>query len=118
MRAEGDGIVATILSSRDGPLATYTLHNRKADTSIGPINVRKGDTLDFVVDFRANLNSDDFEWAPTIKVLDAAAKADEPRAWDARKEFAGTPAAPPTPLTAWEQLAQVLLSSNEFLFVD
>jgi hypothetical protein len=116
--AEGDGVVATIVSSRDGPLATYTLHNRKAETRLEPLTVKKGDMLDFVVDFRADLNSDDFEWSPTIKVLDAAAKADEPRAWDARKEFAGTPAAPPAPLNAWEQLAQVLLASNEFLFVD
>ena len=35
-----------------------------------------------------------------------------------KKEFGGIPTNPPVPLNAWEQYAQVLLESNEFLFVD
>ena len=38
------------MSSREGTLATWTLHNRKADHKIEPVPVKEGDTIDFVVD--------------------------------------------------------------------
>jgi hypothetical protein len=114
---EGDGVVATIVSSRDGVVAAYTLHNRSAEAHAEPLHVKQGDTLDFVVDYRANLNYDDFTWSPTIEALDKSADG-KPQAWDAKKEFGGNKPPPPPPLNAWEQLAQVLLESNEFLFVD
>jgi hypothetical protein len=115
----GDGVVATVVSSRDGVLASYTLHNRKAEARLEPVAVKKGDTIDFVVDFRANLHSDDFEWAPVVKAQDGpAAPGATAEAWDARAQFAGAAPAPPVPLNAWEQYAQVLLQANEFLFVD
>jgi hypothetical protein len=37
---------------------------------------------------------------------------------DAQQGFSGSPKTPDAPLTPWEQLAQVLLLSNEFQFVD
>jgi hypothetical protein len=114
---EGDGITASIVSTRDGVLASYTLHNQSAGGGLEPITVKKGDTIDFVVDFRANLNNDDFHWAPTIEALDKS-EAGKSEAWDAQKDFGGNTPPPPAPLNAWEQLAQVLLESNEFLFVD
>jgi hypothetical protein len=114
---EGDGIVASIVSSRDGLLASYTLHNRAAEAGVEPVVVKQGDTIDFVVDYRANLNNDDFYWAPVIEALDKSQDG-KSQSWDAKKEFAGNAPPPPQPLTAWEQLAQVLLESNEFLFVD
>jgi hypothetical protein len=85
--------------------------------------VQTGDTLDFIVDYRANLNSDEFKWAPVITELNAAAAAPGAapvlvKEWDAKRDFRGVdmPALPP--LKPWEQLLQVLLSANEFLFVD
>jgi hypothetical protein len=39
------------------------------------------------------------------------------RTWDAKEEFAG-PKEPAQPLDAWERFAQVLLLSNELMFVD
>src|SRR4051812_36445989 len=47
----GDGVRAFIVSSREGTLASWTLHNRKAEHKIEPVAVKQGDTLDFVVDF-------------------------------------------------------------------
>jgi hypothetical protein len=115
----GDGIVAAVVSSRHGVLTTYRLHNRKADAGVGPVVVKKGDTIDFVVDRGDDLNSDDFLWAPVIKDLNAsAALGDDAKSWDAKNEFAGAPRNAPVALNPWEQLAQVLLESNEFLFVD
>jgi hypothetical protein len=113
----GDGVVAWIVSSRDGVLASYTLHNRKAEARVEPVAVKKGDTIDFVVDYRANLHSDDFYWSPTVKAQDVPAGGTA-ESWDARAQFAGTAPPPPAPLSPWEQYAQVLLQANEFLFVD
>ncbi|HZN64399.1 MAG TPA: DUF1553 domain-containing protein, partial [Tepidisphaeraceae bacterium] len=113
----GDGVVATIVSSRDGVLAGFTLHNRQAEAVLGPVAVKKGDTIDFLVDYRADLNSDDFYWSPLVKGQDANAGATA-EAWDAKSQFAGAAPQPPAPLSPWEQYAQVLLQANEFLFVD
>ena len=62
-----------------------------------------------MVDIGGTLNADQFLWAPVITT--------EGKKWDAKAEFNG-PTPPPQLLTAWEQYAQVLLLSNEFLFVD
>ena len=118
---EGDGINARIVSSRRGSLGSWTVHKNKAEAKIASVEVMKGDTIDFVVDYRANLNNDDFTWAPLIKVVAEMASAtsgDLAVEWNAMKEFSGPPVTPPKPLTAWERYAQVLLQSNEFMFVD
>jgi hypothetical protein len=112
----GDGITARIVSSRAGLLGTWTLHNQKAEAAVARIDVKQGDLLDFLVDFRSNLNSDMFKWSPVITQIDAAAP--KRISWSAKKEFGGPPSAPPAPLSAWEKFAQVLLLSNEFVFVD
>lgn len=111
---EGDGIHAYIISSRAGLLSHWPLHNTNAAVKLEKIEVKTGDTMDFIVDMGATLSHDNFKWAPTIAVA-AAGMSDQ---WDARKEFAGPPPIPPKPLSAWEKYAQVLLLANEFLFVD
>jgi len=118
---EGDGIRGRIVSSRAGQLGSWTLHNDKAEAKIEALEVKAGDTIDFVVDFNSNLNSDDFKWSPVIRAKDEAAGAPSGEymaEWNAKKEFSGPPEPPPQPLSAWEKYAQVLLLSNEFMFVD
>jgi hypothetical protein len=118
---EGDGIRALIVSSRAGQLGSWTLQNKSEKTNVEQIEVQAGDTIDFVVDYQANLNSDDFKWAPVIKRSDASGSegtGEYAKEWNARKEFSGPPEKPPKPLTPWEQYTQVLLLSNEFMFVD
>jgi mono/diheme cytochrome c family protein len=114
--APGDGIRAHIISSRGGLLATWTLHNSQTNAALAWVTLEKGDTLDFVVDIRANLNSDDFKWSPTIKATEPVAGL--PSEWSAKAEFAGPTPPALKPLSPWEKLAQVLLLSNEFVFVD
>ena len=106
----GDGIRCWLISSRHGVLQSAPLHNGRREFDAESIVVKAGDTLDFVVDIRANLNSDQYLWAPVIR--DVAAP---PSTWDAARDFAGPPTAQ---LTPWEQLAQVLLLANELMFVD
>ena len=118
---KGDGVRARVVSNRLGALGSWTVHKNKAETKIESVQVEAGDTLDFVVDYNANLNSDDFAWSPVIKVAGGAtgtAGDDSQKEWNAKKDFSGPPPIPPKPLTPWEQLAQVLLLSNEFVFVD
>ena len=118
---EGDGIRGRIVSSHTGSLGSWTLHNDKAETKIEALEVKMGDTIDFVVDFNANLNSDDFKWAPVIKSKEqptGTSSGEYAGEWNGKKDFSGPPEPPPKPLSAWEKYAQVLLLSNEFMFVD
>jgi len=114
----GDGIRAFIVSSRDGVLGSWTLHNAQTNASLASVTLQKGDTLDFVVDIRANLNSDDFKWSPVITRLGPKEPPSETAVWNAKEEFGGPQPAAMKPLSPWEKLAQVLLLSNEFAFVD
>jgi hypothetical protein len=118
----GDGVRAFISHSRLGQLRTVTVHNSAEDLRVASTAVKAGDTLDFIVDYRANLNSDEFKWSPIITELNTAAAAPGAtvlvKEWDAKKDFRGVEVPALPALKPWEQLVQVLLSANEFLFVD
>ncbi len=119
--AVGDGVRCYIVASRGGLLKSATVFNRKEEMNVESIPFEAGDTLDFVVDLNANLNSEQHLWAPVVREVSMPTSAgvpDEaarPVLWDARRDFSGPP---PVRLTRMEQLAQVLIVSNEFLFVD
>ncbi|MEQ8766698.1 MAG: PSD1 and planctomycete cytochrome C domain-containing protein [Planctomycetota bacterium] len=112
---QGDGFRAHIESSTDGVLAIWSLHQQQAQTSLGPITLPAGATLDFVVDVRDNLGWDEFTWTVSLREVGDASGA-APEAWRSEADFRGP--SPPDPLTALEKLAQVLLLSNELAFVD
>ncbi len=109
----GDGVRGYVLSSRTGALGFWPVCHGKRDMSIPKVELKKGDTLDFVVDSNHSVDSDSFNWAPTIKTLSGGKSV----AWNAREEFSG-PKEPLVPLSPWEKFAQVLLMSNELAFVD
>jgi mono/diheme cytochrome c family protein len=136
---EGDGVQAFIVGSRTGELGRWSVHESQAETTVERVAVKKGDTIDFIVDPRENPNSDSFTWAPVVRLLsDPRATANDnrlapgaarqagaatpgagaPTEWNANTEFGGPAPEPPKPLNAWEKYAQVLLMTNEFLFVD
>jgi hypothetical protein len=69
--------------------------------------------VDLVVDCRANPNFDGFSWDVEIRREPSA--ADQPNRWPSAEGFYG-PAS--QQLGPWTRLAQVLLISNEFMFVD
>jgi hypothetical protein len=115
--AAGNGIRCWIFSSRDGMLASLPLHNQRQQMNVESVVLRKGDTLDFVVDVNADLNSDQYLWSPAIRAVSGMPESAGAtlRGWEAERDFFG-----PTPalLNRWEQLAQVLLIANELMFVD
>jgi hypothetical protein len=87
-----------------------------AETEIKEVSVKEGDTIDFVVDCRADAFGDEFTWAPSVTLLCRDNHGNPTEIVSASaKEFHGPPA--PT-LSAWEQFALVILQSNEFVFVD
>jgi Protein of unknown function (DUF1553)/Protein of unknown function (DUF1549)/Planctomycete cytochrome C len=105
---EGDGVRGRIVSSRSGLAGSWKVHNSKADTSVR-IRVEAGDTIDFIVDCIGEESNDSFLWSPIIKLGEVT--------WDADRDFGG-PRSPTVAASRWEQLAQVLLLSNEFVFID
>jgi hypothetical protein len=105
----GDGVRAWIVSSRHGELKAAKAHHSKADLTLEAIELKAGDTLDFIVDIGAVLNSDQFLWAPVVSGGGTT--------WNAKDDFNG-PKPQPVRLEPWQQYAQVLLLSNEFAFID
>jgi hypothetical protein len=107
-----DGIRARVVSSRAGQLGLWSVANKTAEANIKDVEVKSGDTIDFVVDCGATASGDEFTWAPTINLV----RQVKPEIVSASaKEFRGPPA---LTLLPWEQFALVMLQSNEFVFVD
>lgn len=113
----GDGVRGYVLSSRAGALGFWPVHKGKRDMNIPKAEVKKGDTIDFVVDSHATLDSDTFQWAPVLKTIAPGNSSAREEVWRAKEDFSG-PKEPIVPLNAWEKYAQVLLMSNELAFVD
>jgi len=120
---QGDGVRARLLTSRDGLLGQWIVYNKSAETRVNDVHVKAGDTIDFLVDCgrAGSVDSDQFTWKVTITNIptEGIAAKDAPGGiWNSVEEFTGPAAKPVAPLTPWEKLAQVLLESNEFAFVD
>ncbi|MBN8246825.1 MAG: PSD1 domain-containing protein [Verrucomicrobia bacterium] len=112
----GDGVLGRVISSRTGSLGTWEVHHGRRSTEVETLEVQTGDALDFVVEPRADENSDSFEWRVDLTRLDPA-PVGAAASWNSRRDFSGPrPTVPP--LDAWQEFAQVLLSANEFVFVD
>ncbi|MEO1617467.1 MAG: DUF1553 domain-containing protein [Planctomycetota bacterium] len=77
-------------------------------------SVKAGQTVDFVVDPLGNSNSDGYRWTVLVEQRDAS-KKEVVRSWRSAQDFAPPP---PPAMSPWEQAAQALMMTNEFLFVD
>ncbi len=115
----GDGVLGRIVSSRSGQLGNWDVFHRQQSTDVAEVEVHRGDTLDFVIEPKADENTDSFEWAPKIRYLRTIpeGRSLNIRDWQARRDFSG-PQDFPAGLSLWAQYAQVLLTANEFVFVD
>lgn len=113
----GDGIRAFIGHNRQGQLRAATVHGSEAVMSVDELAMKAGDTLDFVVDIGGGLNSDQFLWAPQIHLSGMAGSGGDipEKKWDASGDFTVSNV---SKLDPWEQLVQVLMLANEFVFVD
>ena len=114
--AAGDGVRASLLVGKQGRIKTADVHHRTEPFEVERVDLAAGDTIDFIVDVREQLNHDEFLWAPVIEEILPAGAAAAAERWAAQEDFVAT--APLQQLKPWEQLALVLLLSNEFAFVD
>jgi hypothetical protein len=110
----GDGVRGRLVSSRGGLLGEWVARHGTLDTNAKTIPAKRGDTLDFVTDCRENPSHDSFHWRVTIRQLEGA--DDQPAAeWKSESGFHGPQA---EPLGPWQRLAQTLMLTNEFMFLD
>jgi mono/diheme cytochrome c family protein len=111
-KQEGDGVRATIVSSTGSVLASATVHKSHTAIKQAPVHMKAGETLDFVVDIGGTLSHDEFAWEITIA---SHGEANGGPSWNSARDFLGPTS---VQLDPWAQLAQVLFSANEFVFVD
>jgi hypothetical protein len=104
----GDGVAAGIIV-KGSILVSAHVHHAEATLDYKPISLKVGETIDFVVDMRENLNHEEFDWQ--VDIADTASSEN----WDSKRDFFGQRS---NALDSWAQLAQVLITSNEFLFID
>ena len=104
-----------------GEAGEWKVLTGSAETKAEKLKLKKGEMIDFVADCRENDNTDSFTWTVTIRIVDYGASFSDDHGaieWTSASGFSGPPGKPATPLTPWEKYAQVLLLSNEFVFVD
>ncbi len=115
---QGNGLLGMVISSTKGLLKEGVAQNGKADLAVTKLDVRAGDIIDFVADSRKDTNSDSFNWIP--KVIYTTGVNGGPvygkKEWSAKADFGEEKA--PNRLDAWEKYAQIVLLSNELVFVD
>ncbi len=114
---QGDGVRARLVTQTGGLLAEWRAHHSTIETTRVEIPVRAGEALDFIVDCADGPDFDSFTWAPAVRIEPRDHGALVRTEWNAEAEF-GPPRPAESPLTPLEQLAQVLLLSSEFAFVD
>jgi cytochrome c553 len=114
----GDGVRCWIVSNQDKMLNTASVYNQRKQLDVETLEVEPGETIDFVVDVGKTLNSDQFVWVPTITQTIASTSSggssSEPTSttWNSEDDF------PRIQLLPLEQFVQLLLFSNELMFVD
>jgi hypothetical protein len=116
---EGTGVVCRIVSSRSGLLGEWKAANSSTLTLLSDVAVQRGDTLDFTTVNQGDPRKESFTWAPTITMpgMEMPGMPGMAMRWDARADFMD-PLQMPQPIGPWEELAHVLLMSNEFARAD
>jgi hypothetical protein len=110
---QGDGVRGRIVAARTGVVGSWDAHHKEEVTNPAPFAVQAGDAIDFITDSRASVDSDTFNWTVTMRL-----KTSDNEPEQVSESTAGFHGRISPPLTRWQELAQVLLMSNEFAFVD
>lgn len=135
---QGDGVTALLVQSDKGLLEQWTAHHKETPTVVEEVQVQRGQHLYLIVHLNDNTGWDSFHWTVSIERLtkeqqtpskDQQAVNTEkqaeisPSQWDTAADFSASSALQQSNQTEnvldpWTQLAQALLLSNEFAFVD
>jgi cytochrome c553 len=109
-----DGVRGRVVASRAGLVGEWIAapKQKPQKTAVDRLEVKAGDTIDFVVDLRSHIENDEFTWTAVVELTAAGETTAQ---WDSASTFRRPR---PRPLAIWSRYAQVLLLSNEFVFVD
>ncbi len=117
----GNGVRAWIINSRTGLKKEQFIGPKGSAEMTIEMDVQRGDQVIFAVTCEAgSTDSDSFNWAPSIYRLDPT-KPQPELITKADRDFCGPDAWPLSrarPQSPLAQLTQVLLMSNEFMFVE
>lgn len=106
----GNGVEGILSVPAQGVTERWNVHHGEKETNSRPFEAAQGNTVDLIIDCRDDVAFDSFNWSIEIRHVDNPGQR-----WSMSEQFRGTPAAQ---LNEWELLAQTLLLSNEFQFVD
>ena len=105
-----DGVRARIVTARRGILAeVVTKGASSSPVNVTEVELAAGESIDFIADNFIGSNSDSFAWSPVIK---------DARTGEVLTSAAGEFGKKPDRQTGLSTFAQVLLTSNEFIFAD
>ena len=110
---QGDGIRFRIIKPDGGFVADVVAHNSTIPLAVEALELRAGQSLDFVADCRINESHDSFNSRILITQM---VKSKILRTWNSEDDFRDQPGS--SRLNEWAQLAQTLMLTNEFVFVD
>ncbi len=108
---EGDGVRGRVVASGSGAVGDWHAHDGEVETTVESLAVRRGEAIDLLVEPGASDNFDTYHWEIKLELVTADGLS---QFFDSVKDYAG----PSNPLTPWARMAQVLLLSNEFAFID
>ncbi len=83
----GDGVRSRVVSSRSGLVGEWAAKNGSIETPVARVEVRTGDTLDFVTDAITNEASDSFNWPISLRLTDTSGA--ELQTWNSHADFHG-----------------------------
>ncbi|MEN9554940.1 MAG: hypothetical protein RLZZ232_1226 [Planctomycetota bacterium] len=109
---QGDGVRMRVLAPRGQQVADVVAANSTQTFAGAGIELAAGDTLDFVVDCRSGSAHDSFK---SKVVITQSGPGNAVRVWNSDQDFREQVEGRQD---AWSQLAQALLMTNEFAFVD
>ena len=113
-------VLSYVVSSRTGMINEIAAFNQEVAVELEDVQVFEGDIFDVVIAPGPTDSYDGYSWSQTIRLTrpEGAVGQSVRTEWSFRNDFHGPPSDPPEPLSLWGQLAQVLLLTNEFLYVD
>jgi hypothetical protein len=111
-RDKGDGVIAIVRHKETNQ--SFQTFNGTAKTVVPPMQVRRGDRIDLVVSPGKTTTADAYVWQVAIIGIGGKLKGET---WKTQDDF-GPPPPPPPPLKPLAQLAQALMLTNEFLYLD
>ncbi len=110
---------ASVSSGRAGLAGQWPARGGEVPTKLAAaVEVKQGDTIDFVVDCRESSQADAFEWPVDLRLADAG--GNELGHWNSAADFAGptTPSLAAQVAYAWQLAFQRPITAEEFSLVS